>query len=75
MARYRKVDAKFNALSERAKLVFFYELAHPNLTMLGAKRATVPGGFVQAALEMQKRRLAPMDACPVCRAAALKEVA
>lgn len=49
MARYRKVDtriwndAKFNALSERAKLVFFYELTHPNLTMLGAMRATLPG--------------------------------
>ena len=49
VARYRKVDtriwndAKFNALSDRAKLVFFYELTHPNLTMLGAMRATVPG--------------------------------
>jgi hypothetical protein len=49
MARYRKIDtriwndAKFNALSERAKLAFFYALTHPNLTMLGAMRATVPG--------------------------------
>ena len=49
MARYRKIDtriwndAKFNALSEKGKLVFFYELTHPNLTMLGAMRATIPG--------------------------------
>ena len=49
MARYRKIDtriwndAKFNALSERGKLVFFFELTHPNMTMLGAMRATVPG--------------------------------
>lgn len=49
MARYRKIDtriwndAKFNGLSERGKLVFFFGLTHPNLTMLGAMRATIPG--------------------------------
>lgn len=49
MARYRKVDpriwndAKFCALSDNAKLVFFMLLTHPNMTALGAMRATVPG--------------------------------
>jgi hypothetical protein len=49
VGRYRKIDtrvwndAKFNALSERGKLVFFFLLTHPNLTMLGAMRATIPG--------------------------------
>lgn len=49
MGRYRKIDtriwndAKFNTLSERGKLVFFFGLTHPNLTMLGAMRASVPG--------------------------------
>jgi len=49
MARYRKVDpriwndAKFMALSERAKLVFFFLLTHPHLTMLGAMRASLAG--------------------------------
>ncbi len=62
MARYRKIDtriwndAKFNALSERGKLVFFYELTHPNLTMLGAMRATVPG--LAAELGMQTEAFA-----------------
>jgi len=47
--RYRKIetriwnDAKFQSLSERGKLVFLFLLTHPNLTMLGAMRATVPG--------------------------------
>ncbi len=56
MARYRKIDtriwndAKFAALSERGKLVLFFLLTHPNLTMLGAMRATIPG--LTAELEM-----------------------
>lgn len=49
MARYRKIDtriwndAKFNELSQSGKLVFFFLLTHPNLTMLGAMRASIPG--------------------------------
>jgi hypothetical protein len=49
MGRYRKIDmriqndAKFRSLSERAKLVFFLTLSHPNMTMIGAMRATIPG--------------------------------
>lgn len=49
MARYRKVDpriwndAKFRDLSDNAKLVFFMLLTHPNMTALGAMRATVAG--------------------------------
>lgn len=49
MARYRKIDpriwndAKFSALSDRAKLVFFMLLTHPNMTAIGAMRGTAPG--------------------------------
>lgn len=49
MSRYRKVDpriwndAKFRALGNHAKLVFFMLLTHPNMTALGAMRATVAG--------------------------------
>ena len=46
---YRKIDtriwndAKFMALSDAAKLLFFFCLTHPNLTMVGAMRATRSG--------------------------------
>ena len=49
MARFRKIDpriwndAKFMALSDDAKLIFLFSLTHPNMTMLGAMRATIPG--------------------------------
>lgn len=49
MSRYRKIDpriwndAKFSSLSDRAKLVFFMLLTHPNMTALGAMRATLSG--------------------------------
>lgn len=49
MSRYRKIDpriwndAKFASLSDNAKLVFFMLLTHPNMTALGAMRATIPG--------------------------------
>ena len=36
-------DAKFRDLSDNAKLVFFMLLTHPNMTALGAMRATVAG--------------------------------
>lgn len=49
MARYRKIDTrtwndkKFNELSDYGKLVFFLLLTHPNLTSIGAMRASIPG--------------------------------
>jgi hypothetical protein len=49
MARYRKVDSriwndeKFRRLGDDAKLVFFMLLTHPNMTALGAMRATLAG--------------------------------
>ena len=49
MAKYRKVssriqnDAKFRELSDRGKLLFFLLLTHPNMTSLGAMRATEQG--------------------------------
>src|SRR6266404_5282831 len=49
MSRYRKVDTriwndeKFAALSDSGKLAFFYVLTHPNLTAIGAMRATLAG--------------------------------
>jgi len=52
MAKYRKIDpriwndAKFRALSDQAKLVFFMLLSHPNMTALGAMRAT-PSGLAE----------------------------
>lgn len=42
MERYSNIDtrnwndAKYMALSERAKLVFLFGLTHPNMKMLGA---------------------------------------
>lgn len=49
MSRYRKVDVriwndeKFATLSDRGKLAFLFVLTHPNLTALGAMRATNAG--------------------------------
>jgi len=49
MAHYRKVDvriwndAKFNSLSHLGKLAFLLLITHPNMTMLGAMRATPEG--------------------------------
>jgi hypothetical protein len=49
MARYRKIDpriwndAKFRDLSDNGKLTFFMLLTHPNMTALGAMRATLSG--------------------------------
>jgi hypothetical protein len=49
MSRYRKIDtriwndAKFREMSERGQLIFLFSLTHPNMTMLGAMRTTIPG--------------------------------
>jgi hypothetical protein len=64
VARYRKIeariwnDAKFAALSERGKLVFLFLLTHPNLTMLGAMRATIPGLAAELGIEPKAFRQA-----------------
>jgi hypothetical protein len=56
MGRYRKIDprihndAKFKALSERGKLLFFTILTHPHMTALGAMRATEAGLCEEMAL-------------------------
>jgi len=75
--RYRKVsthiwnDAKFRELSDRAKLVFLFLLTHPQMTSLGAMRATLQGlsaelgwddaVFCEAFDEVTKRRMAEVD--------------
>jgi hypothetical protein len=49
MAHYRKIDvriwndAKFIALSNSAKLIFLFLITHPQMTALGAMRATPQG--------------------------------
>lgn len=49
MGKYRKVDPriwndeKFNKLSDKGKLAFFFILTHPHMTALGAMRASIPG--------------------------------
>jgi hypothetical protein len=77
MGHYRKIntriwnDEKFNALSDPAKLAFLFPLTHPNLTMLGAMRTTIPGlaaergvpleGFREAFAEVLSRGMAKHD--------------
>lgn len=49
MARFRKVDTRiwndevFRSFSDNGKLLFFFLLTHPNMTSLGAMRASLPG--------------------------------
>ena len=49
MAHYRKIDvqiwndAKLVAIKPGAKLAFIFLITHPNMTSIGAMRATVPG--------------------------------
>ena len=60
--RYRRVDSMFwndekvRALSDDGKLAFLFVLTHPQLTALGAMRATLPG--LAAELGWAPRRLA-----------------
>ncbi|MGI8773196.1 MAG: hypothetical protein ACR2JE_17370 [Acidobacteriaceae bacterium] len=77
MSRYRKVDpriwndAKFRALSDQAKLVFFMLLTHPGMTALGGMRATIAGlaeelgwsaeAFREAFREASKQGMAKQD--------------
>lgn len=49
MAHYRKIDvqiwndAKLVSLKPGAKLAFIFLITHPNMTSIGAMRATIPG--------------------------------
>jgi hypothetical protein len=77
MARYRKIDpriwndAKFSALSDQAKLLFFMLLTHPNMTAIGAMRGTAPGlaaelkwapeAFAEALREVLSKGMAEYD--------------
>jgi hypothetical protein len=62
VAKYRKVDvriwndAKFVGLSECGKLVFMFLMTHPNLTVVGAMRATAPGLAAELNMPMERFR-------------------
>ncbi|WP_152049040.1 hypothetical protein [Aureimonas psammosilenae] len=78
MSRYRKVDpriwndAGFRQLTDAGKLAFLFLITHPNLTSLGAMRATLPGlaaeldwqeeGFREAFLEALQQGMVEHDA-------------
>jgi hypothetical protein len=77
MSHYRKIDvriwndAKFQSLSDTAKLCFFLLLTHPNMTALGAMRGTPEGlssdlkdfreGFPDAFREVLSKGMADYD--------------
>lgn len=69
MGRYRKIDprihndAKFKALSERGKLLFFTILTHPHMTALGAMRATEAGLCEEMALGAPGRDAGSATGC------------
>jgi hypothetical protein len=64
MPRYRKVDPriwndeKFSALSDAGKLAFLYVLTHPNLTAIGAMRATLDGLAAERGWSLKRLRKA-----------------
>ncbi len=77
MGRYRKIevriwnDQKFRSLTSDAKLIFMFLLTHPNMTSLGAMRATIPGmaaeigtlskGFGEGFAELSRKGLVECD--------------
>jgi len=77
VSRYRKIDpriwndAKFNTLTDDAKLAFFMLLTQPSMTALGAMRATLPGlaaemrwapeAFAEAFREVSEKGMAEHD--------------
>lgn len=69
MSRYRKIDpriwndAKFNALGDEGKLVFFMLLTHPSMTALGAMRATMPGLAAELGWNAEAFRQAFAEVC------------
>lgn len=68
MARYRKIDPriwndeKFRALSDNGKLVFLMLLTHPQMTAIGAMRATMPGLAAELGWELEAFREAFREA-------------
>jgi len=56
--RYIWNDAKFRALSWNAKGVFLFVLTHPNITSIGALRATVTGLAEERAYDLQREAFA-----------------
>ena len=82
MAHYRKIDvriwndAKFISLSNSAKLIFLFLITHPQMTALGAMRATpqglaaelqmTPEAFAEAFAEALAQGLAKHDRDACC---------
>lgn len=82
MAHYRKIDvriwndAKFISLSNHAKLIFLFLITHPQMTALGAMRATpqglaaelqlLPEAFSEAFAEVLAQGLARHDRDACC---------
>jgi hypothetical protein len=82
MAHFRKIDvriwndAKFNELSHLGKLIFVFLVTHPNMTMLGAMRATrsglaeelqaFPEAFEEAFCQVLSKGLAKHDQKASC---------
>jgi hypothetical protein len=82
MAHYRKIDvrvwndAKFISLSNSAKLIFLFLITHPQMTALGAMRATPQGlaaelqmdpeGFREAFAEALAQGIAKHDRDACC---------
>jgi hypothetical protein len=60
MGWYRKIDPRiwndsdFRELGDYAKLAFVFVLTHPNMTCLGAMRATMPGMAAELGWETRK---------------------
>ena len=63
MGKYRKIetniwnDSKFFSLGFTGKLSFLYILTHPNLTMLGAMRASIDGVISEVSNNKDEKRL------------------
>lgn len=65
---YRKVDsriwndAKFMALTDDGQLAFLFIMTHPNMTALGAMRASIPGLAAEKGWEPERLREALREA-------------
>jgi Sec-independent protein translocase protein TatA len=72
MSRYRKIDpriwndARFRLLSDNGKLAVFLLLTHPNMTALGAMRATLPGLAAELGWSTEAFRQAFAEASAQC---------
>jgi hypothetical protein len=78
MAHYRKIDVaiwnddKFSTLKSAGKLAFIFLMSHPNMTGIGAMRATLPGLAAELGIsqkdfsEVFKSKLAIFNAAESC---------